>query len=82
MVTINSAPLVTFSAICDTCDLSMEDLYGKTISKSVTPLELAKSATVRSTNFASLTGRITPVETNNKSARQQSAFSGNQCERE
>ena len=60
----------------------MEDLFGKTISKSVTPLELAKSATVRSTNFASLTGRITPVETNNKSARQQSAFSGNQCERE
>ena len=55
----------------------MEDLYGKTISKSVTPLELAKSATVRSTNFSSLTGRITPVETNNKSARQQSAFSGN-----
>ena len=60
--------------------VSMEDLYGKTISKGVTPLELAKSATVRSTNFASLTGRITPVETNNKSARQQSAFSGNRCE--
>lgn len=54
----------------------MEDLYGKTINKGLT-LDLAKSSSSRPTNFNSLTnGRITPVETNNKSARQQSAFSG------
>lgn len=55
----------------------MEDLYGKTINKGLAPLDLGKSSSSRPTNFNSLTnGRITPVETNNKSARQQSAFSG------
>ena len=55
----------------------MEDLYGKTINKNITPLELGKSSSIRSPNFNSLSGRITPVESQNKSARQQSAFSGN-----
>lgn len=56
----------------------MEDLYGKTINKGLAPLDLGKSSSSRPTNFNALTnGRITPVETNNKSARQQqSAFSG------
>ena len=54
----------------------MEDLYGKTINKGLTPLDLGKSSSTRPSNFNSLSGRITPVETNNKSARQQSAFSG------
>lgn len=54
----------------------MEDLYGKTINKNITPLELGKSSSIRSPNFNSLSGRITPVESQNKSARQQSAFSG------
>jgi len=54
----------------------MEDLYGKTVNKSsIQGVELGKGS-VRSNNFASLSGRVTPVESGNKSARIQSAFTG------
>ena len=55
----------------------MEDLYGKTVNKpGLTPLELGKSSLRGTTAFNNLSGRISPIETSNKSSsRQPSAFS-------
>ena len=47
----------------------------KSYSSLIKGVELGKGS-VRSNNFASLSGRVTPVESGNKSARIQSAFTG------
>ena len=45
----------------------MEDLYGKTINKRLTPLELGKSSLRGTSAFSNVSGRISPIES--KTAR-------------